>query len=60
MKAVQQSLTNTADSAEGGAVRKWLHEVFALLYTGAEQRIQRNRTWNQEDMMIANCIVMFT
>lgn len=42
LEVVQQSLTNTANGAEGGAFRKQLHEVLALLYAGAQLGIQRN------------------
>lgn len=44
LEAVEECLRNAADRTEGGAVRKWLHEVFAFLYAGAKQRIQRHRT----------------
>lgn len=53
-ESVEQSLTNTADGTEGDTVGKWLYEVFALLYTGAEQRIQRHKAWNGEDMLITD------
>ena len=44
LEGVEQSLRNPADRAEGGAVWERLYEVFAFLYTGAEQRIQGHGT----------------
>lgn len=40
LETVEQSLRNSANSSEGGTVRKGLDEVFALLYAGTEKRIQ--------------------
>lgn len=48
LETLEQSLCDAVDSTEGGAVWKRLHEVFTLLYTAAEQRIQGHGTWNGE------------